>query len=83
MDSGFQTVLPPNAASAAADVGEWSWGIWPPSSYHPGGVNCGMADGSVRFVSETIDTGNLGYAGGRHFRRQSKPIRGLGSHGLH
>ena len=60
MDSGFQTVLPPNAASAAADLGEWSWGIWPPSSYHPGGVNCGMADGSVRFVSDTIDTGNLG-----------------------
>ena len=24
-------------------------------SYHPGGVNCGLGDGSVRFVSETID----------------------------
>jgi len=25
------------------------------SSYHPGGVNVGMGDGSVRFVAETVD----------------------------
>jgi prepilin-type processing-associated H-X9-DG protein len=25
------------------------------SSYHSGGVNVGMADGSVRFVRDTID----------------------------
>ena len=24
-------------------------------SYHPGGVNLGLADGSVRFVAETVD----------------------------
>jgi len=24
-------------------------------SYHPGGVNLGLADGSVRFVSENMD----------------------------
>jgi prepilin-type processing-associated H-X9-DG protein len=62
MDSGFQTVLPPNSASAAVDVGEWNWGIWPPTSFHPGGVNGGMVDGSVRFISETINCGNLGSA---------------------
>ncbi|MBR6387675.1 MAG: DUF1559 domain-containing protein, partial [Thermoguttaceae bacterium] len=28
-------------------------------SNHSGGVNVGMLDGSVRFVSETIDCGNL------------------------
>lgn len=27
-------------------------------SYHPGGVNVVMADGSSRFISETIDTGD-------------------------
>ena len=29
------------------------------TSYHSGGVNCGMMDGSVRFVSDTIDTNGL------------------------
>jgi prepilin-type N-terminal cleavage/methylation domain-containing protein len=27
----------------------------PPSSYHPGGVNVGIGDGSVRFVKDTIN----------------------------
>jgi prepilin-type processing-associated H-X9-DG protein len=31
----------------------------PASSYHPGGANVTMCDGTVRFVSETIDAGNL------------------------
>ncbi|HOA51092.1 MAG TPA: DUF1559 domain-containing protein [Thermogutta sp.] len=29
-------------------------------SYHPGGVNVGMADGSVRFIQETIDVTTWG-----------------------
>ncbi|MBQ8364213.1 MAG: DUF1559 domain-containing protein, partial [Thermoguttaceae bacterium] len=28
-------------------------------SYHSGGVNVGMLDGSIRFVSETVDCGNV------------------------
>jgi prepilin-type N-terminal cleavage/methylation domain-containing protein/prepilin-type processing-associated H-X9-DG protein len=31
------------------------WGLFPPSSRHPGGVNVLMIDGTVRFVSENID----------------------------
>jgi prepilin-type processing-associated H-X9-DG protein len=28
--------------------------MMPPTSNHPGGVNCGTADGSVTFINETI-----------------------------
>jgi len=60
------TILPPNTAVCL--IGDPNWqsggghyapGIWTPTSDHPGGVNVAMADGSVRFISETIDTGNL------------------------
>jgi prepilin-type N-terminal cleavage/methylation domain-containing protein/prepilin-type processing-associated H-X9-DG protein len=57
--TGFNTVLPPNSPMALQDKGEWSWGVIPPQSYHPGGVNAAMCDGSVQFISETINTGNL------------------------
>ncbi len=57
--SGFNTVLGPNAPTCMNDRGEWNWGILPPSSYHQGGVHIAMADGSVRFASDSIDTGNL------------------------
>jgi prepilin-type processing-associated H-X9-DG protein len=30
-----------------------------PTSYHIGGVNTCFADGSVHFISDRIDTGNL------------------------
>ncbi|MGO8751779.1 MAG: DUF1559 domain-containing protein [Thermoguttaceae bacterium] len=59
--NGFCTVLPPNAPSCWGDLSakEWSWGAFTVQSYHPGGVNGVMADGSGRFISNTIDTGNL------------------------
>jgi len=57
--SGFTTVLPPNSPSCSVSDGDWDWGIYTPTSYHPGGVNVAMADGSVRFVPDTIDAGNL------------------------
>ncbi len=60
---GFWTVLPPNSISCTNSAGEWGWEqIMPPDSFHPGGVNAAMADGSVRFISETIDSGNLSAA---------------------
>lgn len=57
---GFNTVLPPNSAACSNVVDEWGWEqIMPPNSYHPGGVNAALCDGSVRFIAETINTGFL------------------------
>jgi prepilin-type N-terminal cleavage/methylation domain-containing protein/prepilin-type processing-associated H-X9-DG protein len=62
MICGFTTILPPNAPSCAVDAGEWNQGIFSADSFHPGGVNGAMCDGSVRFFSENINTGNLSLA---------------------
>lgn len=55
---GFQTVLPPNSPSCENDNWGDNWGISAASSYHTGGINAGFSDGSVRFISQTIDAGN-------------------------
>jgi len=62
----FNTILPPNKPSCTsdnnvnADSGANTFGLLiPASSRHTGGVNAGRADGSVQFISNSIDTGNL------------------------
>ena len=55
-ESGFNTVLPPNTPSCAYNG---SWGIMTVSSYHVGGVNACLADGSVHFIPDSIDVGDL------------------------
>lgn len=60
---GFNTVLPPNNPSCGStNNDDSSGGPFPPTSNHPGGVNCAMADASVRFISETINAGNTAAA---------------------
>jgi len=54
---GFNTVLPPNSPVCSYS-GDSVWGAASVQSYHSGGVNAAMLDGSVRFVSETIDCGD-------------------------
>lgn len=68
--SGFNTVLPPNSPSCnvtstfctGCGVTDAQGGVFPPTSNHPGGVNGVMVDGSVRFIDDNINTGNLGMA---------------------
>jgi len=55
-DSAFLTSAPPN--SAIPDCGTDFYhgaGVFVARSFHPGGVNAVLADGSVRFFSNRID----------------------------
>ncbi|MCY2993104.1 MAG: DUF1559 domain-containing protein [Planctomycetota bacterium] len=56
---GFNTVLPPNSPTCLADNWGDSWALISASGYHPGGVLALLADASVKFASDSIDTGNL------------------------
>ncbi|MGN6134449.1 MAG: DUF1559 family PulG-like putative transporter [Aureliella sp.] len=64
---GFTTVLAPNAPGCSDNTALDGTAdavnvVIPPSSNHTGGVNAALADGSVRFISSSIDTGNLNVA---------------------
>lgn len=49
----FGAFLPPNASAATCN---WmNYGYYGARSYHASGVNALMADGSVRYVSDTVD----------------------------
>jgi prepilin-type processing-associated H-X9-DG protein len=51
----FNTLLPPNKLCCAFSGGNMTAALKPLSSYHPGGVNSALADGSVRFFKDTIN----------------------------
>jgi prepilin-type processing-associated H-X9-DG protein len=53
-------VLPPNAPSCGCNNSRaYDTAITPPTSYHQGGVNVAFVDASVRFISDTVNYGNV------------------------
>lgn len=55
----FNTILPPNFPSCGLNATEAVDGIYSLGSHHAFGAHVVMADGSTRFITEDIDTGDL------------------------
>lgn len=55
---GFSTLVAPNGPSCHWGGVDGNEHMGAASSFHTGGAQIGMADGSVQFVSQSIDTGN-------------------------
>ena len=53
--NGMNTLMPPNSGCFRPSSGQWWELVTPASSYHSGGVNVGLADGSVKFVRDGVD----------------------------
>ncbi|SMP58781.1 prepilin-type N-terminal cleavage/methylation domain-containing protein/prepilin-type processing-associated H-X9-DG domain-containing protein [Neorhodopirellula lusitana] len=70
--NGINTMLPPNSPVCLFQKGETGGvnggtnlayafqrtGVLPPSSRHPGGCHVLMGDGAVRFITDSIESGN-------------------------
>lgn len=58
MHTAFTTLLPPNSELCVAVRDELTPGNWSASSRHQGGVHGLFADGAVRFITDSIDSGD-------------------------
>ncbi|WP_171189485.1 DUF1559 domain-containing protein [Alienimonas chondri] len=56
--TGFTTIVPPGGPSCAPNGNDATVGVYTPGSYHSGGIQVALGDGSARFLSETIDAGD-------------------------
>ena len=79
--NGFSTNLPPN--TVACSFGESSFGavLGGISSFHPGGANAAMMDGSVRFIRDDIDTGDLSVPRSR-IMKTNQSLDGASAYGV-
>jgi len=78
----FHTIIPPNGPSCSwtngTSLGQWA-AIFPPTSYHGGGVNACLADGSVRLISDTIHPGTLTEWFRYRYRADNRPDEPTGN----
>lgn len=63
--TGYNHIIPPNRACWRANADWWQLAA-PATSYHSGGVNIVMCDGSVRFVNDNVDPDAWLAAGSRN-----------------
>jgi prepilin-type processing-associated H-X9-DG protein len=75
-DAYFHTLLPPNNPSCYGRQSTLDMLI-SASSNHTGGINVSFIDGSVHFISDTIETKNLGKAAVGTPRNTAEPTDGL------
>jgi prepilin-type N-terminal cleavage/methylation domain-containing protein/prepilin-type processing-associated H-X9-DG protein len=54
----INTILPPNTENCVNTGNNWFPGTYSPSSRHQGGCHVLMADGAVKFVTDSIEAGN-------------------------
>ena len=59
LSNGFSANLPPNSLTCSFGYSPFGPAMGGVSSFHPGGANAAMMDGSVRFIRDDIDTGSL------------------------
>ncbi|MCO8122341.1 DUF1559 domain-containing protein [Stieleria sp. TO1_6] len=56
--STITTITPPNSPLCSTGASTWQPGIYGPSSRHQGGVHILMGDGAVRFITDSIESGD-------------------------
>ncbi|MFG0265070.1 MAG: DUF1559 domain-containing protein, partial [Rhodopirellula sp. JB055] len=56
--AAVNTILPPNSPSCSAGKQLTAPGIYSAGSFHAGGAHLLMADGAVKFITESIDHGD-------------------------
>ena len=82
INTACSTVLAPNSPSCSVYVSYSTDSVLlTPTSFHTGGVNVSFADGSVHFVSDTIDTGTLSTANPSITSEISSPYGAWGAAG--
>ncbi len=58
LHTGFTTSLAPNSELCLNNWNEWTEGNWSASSRHQGGAHVLMADGAIKFITDSIEAGN-------------------------